>query len=81
MTLSITSFNSTTGRVNVSLSNGNMELLLSGTFFPFVLTPTPRRPQDDDDDNLTVTVCVRVCGSVEGHGGAAGCVSICVSLR
>lgn len=30
MTLSITSFNSTTGRVNVSLSNGNMELLLSG---------------------------------------------------
>lgn len=32
MTLSITSFNSTTGRVNVSLSNGNMELLLSGTF-------------------------------------------------
>lgn len=39
MTLSITSFNSTTGRVNVSLSNGNMELLLSGTFFPFVFTP------------------------------------------
>lgn len=33
MTLSITSFNSTTGRVNVSLSNGNMELLLSGMFF------------------------------------------------
>lgn len=32
MTLSITSFNSTTGRVNVSLSNGNMELLLSGMF-------------------------------------------------
>lgn len=31
MTLSITSFNSTTGRVNVSLSNGNMDLLLSGT--------------------------------------------------
>uniref|UniRef100_A0A665TZ64 CUB and Sushi multiple domains 3a n=1 Tax=Echeneis naucrates TaxID=173247 RepID=A0A665TZ64_ECHNA len=30
MTLSITSFNSTTGRVNVTLSNGNMELLLSG---------------------------------------------------
>uniref|UniRef100_A0A8C2WGD8 CUB and Sushi multiple domains 3 n=1 Tax=Cyclopterus lumpus TaxID=8103 RepID=A0A8C2WGD8_CYCLU len=30
MTLSITSFNSTTGRVNVSLSNSNMELLLSG---------------------------------------------------
>ncbi|XP_029701072.1 CUB and sushi domain-containing protein 3 isoform X7 [Takifugu rubripes] len=32
MTLSITSFNSTTGRVNVSLSNGNMELLLSGVY-------------------------------------------------
>uniref|UniRef100_A0AAQ4P1M7 CUB and Sushi multiple domains 3a n=1 Tax=Gasterosteus aculeatus aculeatus TaxID=481459 RepID=A0AAQ4P1M7_GASAC len=32
MTLGITSFNSTTGRVNVSLSNGNMELLLSGMF-------------------------------------------------
>uniref|UniRef100_A0A3B3YU70 CUB and Sushi multiple domains 3a n=1 Tax=Poecilia mexicana TaxID=48701 RepID=A0A3B3YU70_9TELE len=30
MTLSITSFNSTTGRVNVTLSNGNLELLLSG---------------------------------------------------
>lgn len=30
ITLSITSFNSTTGRVNVTLSNGNMELLLSG---------------------------------------------------
>lgn len=39
MTLSITSFNTTTGRVNVSLSNGNMELLLSGTFFPFVVIP------------------------------------------
>nr|XP_020453374.1 CUB and sushi domain-containing protein 3-like [Monopterus albus] len=32
MTLSITSFNSTTGRVNVTLSNGNMELLLSGLY-------------------------------------------------
>ncbi|XP_067355851.1 CUB and sushi domain-containing protein 3 isoform X6 [Channa argus] len=32
MTLSITSFNSTTGRVNVTLSNGNMELLLSGVY-------------------------------------------------
>uniref|UniRef100_A0A8C9X3Z4 CUB and Sushi multiple domains 3 n=1 Tax=Sander lucioperca TaxID=283035 RepID=A0A8C9X3Z4_SANLU len=32
MTLSITSFNSTTGRVNVSLSNGNMDLLLSGVY-------------------------------------------------
>ncbi|XP_070403552.1 CUB and sushi domain-containing protein 3 isoform X11 [Nothobranchius furzeri] len=32
MTLSITSFNSTTGRVNVSLSNGNLELLLSGVY-------------------------------------------------
>lgn len=32
MTLSITSFNSTTGRVNVSLSNSNMNLLLSGMF-------------------------------------------------
>ena len=30
MTLAITSFNSTTGRVNVTLSNGNLELLLSG---------------------------------------------------
>uniref|UniRef100_A0A671WNK1 CUB and Sushi multiple domains 3 n=1 Tax=Sparus aurata TaxID=8175 RepID=A0A671WNK1_SPAAU len=36
MTLSITSFNSTTGRVNVSLSNSNMDLLLSGRFFLFV---------------------------------------------
>uniref|UniRef100_A0A669DZQ6 CUB and Sushi multiple domains 3 n=1 Tax=Oreochromis niloticus TaxID=8128 RepID=A0A669DZQ6_ORENI len=32
ITLSITSFNSTTGRVNVTLSNGNMELLLSGVY-------------------------------------------------
>ncbi|XP_055081454.1 CUB and sushi domain-containing protein 3-like [Periophthalmus magnuspinnatus] len=32
MTLSITSFNSSTGRVNVTLSNGNMELLLSGVY-------------------------------------------------
>ncbi|XP_017163010.1 CUB and sushi domain-containing protein 3-like isoform X2 [Poecilia reticulata] len=32
MTLSITSFNSTTGRVNVTLSNGNLELLLSGVY-------------------------------------------------
>uniref|UniRef100_A0A3Q3X6W8 Uncharacterized protein n=1 Tax=Mola mola TaxID=94237 RepID=A0A3Q3X6W8_MOLML len=32
MTLSITSFNSTTGRVNVSLSNSNMDLLLSGLY-------------------------------------------------
>uniref|UniRef100_A0A671WNK8 CUB and Sushi multiple domains 3 n=1 Tax=Sparus aurata TaxID=8175 RepID=A0A671WNK8_SPAAU len=32
MTLSITSFNSTTGRVNVSLSNSNMDLLLSGVY-------------------------------------------------
>ncbi|KAM8884121.1 CUB and sushi domain-containing protein 3-like isoform 1-T1 [Synchiropus picturatus] len=32
MTLSITSFNATTGRVNVTLSNGNMELLLSGVY-------------------------------------------------
>ncbi|KAM9738006.1 CUB and sushi domain-containing protein 3 isoform 2-T2 [Menidia menidia] len=32
MTLSITSFNSTTGRVNVTLSNSNMELLLSGVY-------------------------------------------------
>lgn len=36
MTLSITNFNSTTGRVNVSLSNSNMDLLLSGRFFLFV---------------------------------------------
>uniref|UniRef100_A0A8C7D526 CUB and Sushi multiple domains 3 n=1 Tax=Oncorhynchus kisutch TaxID=8019 RepID=A0A8C7D526_ONCKI len=35
MTLSITSFNSTTGRVNVTLTNSNMELLLSGTPSPF----------------------------------------------
>uniref|UniRef100_A0AAX7TAX1 CUB and Sushi multiple domains 3a n=1 Tax=Astatotilapia calliptera TaxID=8154 RepID=A0AAX7TAX1_ASTCA len=34
ITLSITSFNSTTGRVNVTLSNGNMELLLSGMLQP-----------------------------------------------
>nr|XP_023830468.1 CUB and sushi domain-containing protein 3-like [Salvelinus alpinus] len=32
MTLSITSFNSTTGRVNVTLTNSNMELLLSGVY-------------------------------------------------
>uniref|UniRef100_A0AAZ3NYA2 CUB and Sushi multiple domains 3a n=1 Tax=Oncorhynchus tshawytscha TaxID=74940 RepID=A0AAZ3NYA2_ONCTS len=32
MTLSITSFNTTTGRVNVSLTNSNMELLLSGVY-------------------------------------------------
>ncbi|MEQ2287972.1 CUB and sushi domain-containing protein 3 [Ameca splendens] len=32
MTLSITSFNSTTGRVNVTLSNSNLELLLSGVY-------------------------------------------------
>lgn len=38
MTLSITSFNATTGRVNVSLSNSNMDLLLSGTFL-WIMTP------------------------------------------
>uniref|UniRef100_A0AAY4CTR7 CUB and Sushi multiple domains 3a n=1 Tax=Denticeps clupeoides TaxID=299321 RepID=A0AAY4CTR7_9TELE len=32
MTLSITSFNTTTGRVNVTLTNSNMELLLSGVY-------------------------------------------------
>ncbi|KAM6972968.1 CUB and sushi domain-containing protein 3-like [Aplochiton taeniatus] len=32
MTLSITSFNSSSGRVNVTLSNSNMELLLSGVY-------------------------------------------------
>uniref|UniRef100_A0A674EVE2 CUB and Sushi multiple domains 3 n=1 Tax=Salmo trutta TaxID=8032 RepID=A0A674EVE2_SALTR len=32
MTLSITSFNATTGRVNVTLTNSNMELLLSGVY-------------------------------------------------
>lgn len=32
MTLSITSFNKTTGRVNVTLTSSNMELLLSGWF-------------------------------------------------
>lgn len=32
MTLSITSFNTTTGRVNVTLTSSNMELLLSGWF-------------------------------------------------
>lgn len=32
MTLSITSFNTTTGRVNVTLTSSNMELLLSGRF-------------------------------------------------
>ncbi|XP_061670636.1 CUB and sushi domain-containing protein 3 isoform X2 [Syngnathoides biaculeatus] len=32
MTLSITSFNASTGRVNVTLSNGHMELLLSGLY-------------------------------------------------
>lgn len=39
MTLSITSFNSTTGRVNVSLSNGNMDLLLSGKFWIIIASP------------------------------------------
>ncbi|XP_062302107.1 CUB and sushi domain-containing protein 3-like [Osmerus eperlanus] len=32
MTLSITSFNASSGRVNVTLSNANMELLLSGVY-------------------------------------------------
>uniref|UniRef100_A0A8C2HQA1 CUB and Sushi multiple domains 3a n=1 Tax=Cyprinus carpio TaxID=7962 RepID=A0A8C2HQA1_CYPCA len=32
MTLSITSFNTTTGRVNVTLTSSNMELLLSGVY-------------------------------------------------
>ncbi len=32
MTLSITSFNTTTGRVNVTLTSSYMELLLSGWF-------------------------------------------------
>ncbi|MBN3314648.1 CSMD3 protein, partial [Atractosteus spatula] len=32
MTLSITSFNTTTGRVNATLTNSNMELLLSGIY-------------------------------------------------
>ncbi|KAJ8267678.1 hypothetical protein COCON_G00128500 [Conger conger] len=32
MTLMITSFNATTGRVNVTLSNSNVELLLSGVY-------------------------------------------------
>ncbi|KAG1971132.1 CUB and sushi domain-containing protein [Pimephales promelas] len=32
MTLSITSFNKTTGRVNVTLTSSNMELLLSGVY-------------------------------------------------
>uniref|UniRef100_A0A8C7ZCR0 CUB and Sushi multiple domains 3b n=1 Tax=Oryzias sinensis TaxID=183150 RepID=A0A8C7ZCR0_9TELE len=39
MTLSITSFNSTTGRVNVTLSNGNMELLLSGILLYYIVSP------------------------------------------
>lgn len=30
MTLTVTSFNASTGRVNATLSNSNMELLLSG---------------------------------------------------
>ncbi|XP_061076047.1 LOW QUALITY PROTEIN: CUB and sushi domain-containing protein 3-like [Conger conger] len=32
MTLSVTSFNTTTGRVNVTLTNSHMELLLSGVY-------------------------------------------------
>uniref|UniRef100_A0A7N4PW30 CUB and Sushi multiple domains 3 n=1 Tax=Sarcophilus harrisii TaxID=9305 RepID=A0A7N4PW30_SARHA len=32
MTLTVTSFNSSTGRVNATLSNSNMELLLSGVY-------------------------------------------------
>lgn len=63
MTLSITSFNSTTGRVNVSLSNGNMELLLSG-MFPGSLQQSVYQAR-----------CVRVTqpGGVSGRARAACC--------
>lgn len=35
MTLTVTSFNASTGRVNATLSNRDMELLLSGIRFKF----------------------------------------------
>lgn len=35
MTLTVTSFNASTGRVNATLSNRDMELLLSGNRFKF----------------------------------------------
>uniref|UniRef100_A0A674ETW4 CUB and Sushi multiple domains 3 n=1 Tax=Salmo trutta TaxID=8032 RepID=A0A674ETW4_SALTR len=53
MTLSITSFNATTGRVNVSLTNSNMELLLSGTTSAFYTNITQRGDAREEPDGAT----------------------------